>query len=48
MNTGQMTEDVEMALKGKMPTYFYGRTGGMAPTPEEIVNKVKEILGGDR
>ena len=48
MNTGQMTEDVEIAIKGKMPTYFHGRTGGMSPTPEEIVNKVKEILGGDR
>lgn len=48
MNTGQMIDDVKIALEGRMPTYFYGRTGGMAPTPEEVVNKVKEILGGDR
>lgn len=48
MNTGQMTDDVKIALKGRMETYFLGRTGGMVPTPEEIVDKVKEILGGDR
>ncbi len=48
MNTGQMTDDVKIALKGRIPSYFYGRTGGMQPTPEEIVNKAKEILGGGR
>jgi 2-oxoglutarate ferredoxin oxidoreductase subunit alpha len=31
-----------------MPTYYHGRSGGMVPTPEEIANKVKEILGGDK
>lgn len=46
MNTGQMLEDVKLALNGRMPAYFYGRTGGMIPTPEEIVEKVKEIYGG--
>ncbi|MBC8588249.1 3-methyl-2-oxobutanoate dehydrogenase subunit VorB [Paratissierella segnis] len=48
MNSGQMLDDVKLALKGRMPAYFYGRTGGMIPTPEEIVKKVKEILGGDK
>lgn len=47
MNTGQMLEDVKLALKGRIPAYFFGRTGGMIPTPEEIVEKVKEIYGGD-
>lgn len=46
MNTGQMLEDVKLALNGRIPAYFYGRTGGMIPTPEEIVEKVKSILGG--
>lgn len=46
MNSGQMLDDVKIALKGRMPTYFYGRTGGIIPTPEEIVEKVKEIYGG--
>lgn len=48
MNTGQMIEDVRLSLNGRMPTYFYGRTGGMIPSPEEIVNEVKKILGGDQ
>lgn len=48
MNSGQMLDDVKLALNGRMPAYFYGRTGGMIPTPEEIVKKVKEIIGGDK
>ncbi len=48
MNAGQMLDDVKLALNGRLPAYFYGRTGGMVPTPEEIVKKVKEILGGDK
>lgn len=48
MNTGQMLEDVRLALNGRMPSYFYGRTGGMVPTPEEIVEEVKKIFGGDK
>ena len=48
MSTGQMLDDVKLSLKGSMPTFFYGRTGGMIPEPDEIVDKVKEILGGDK
>lgn len=48
MNNGQMLDDVKIALNGRMPAYFYGRSGGMIPSPEEIINKVKEILGGDK
>ncbi|WP_416197443.1 MAG: Ketoisovalerate oxidoreductase subunit VorB [Sporanaerobacter sp.] len=48
MNTGQMVDDVKIAVNGKFPVYFYGRTGGMVPTPKEIVDKVKEIYGGER
>lgn len=45
---GQLLEDVKLSLNGSMPTYYHGRSGGMVPTPEEIVNKVKGILGGDK
>ena len=48
MNTGQMLDDVKIAVKGKHPVYFYGRTGGMVPTPNEIIEKVKEIYGGEK
>jgi 2-oxoglutarate ferredoxin oxidoreductase subunit alpha len=48
MSTGQMIDDVKISLQGRIPTYFHGRSGGMVPEPEEIVEKVKEILGGDK
>ena len=48
MNTGQMVEDVKLSLNGRMPTYFYGRTGGMIPSPEEIVDEVKKIIRGEK
>ncbi|NLX62551.1 MAG: 3-methyl-2-oxobutanoate dehydrogenase subunit VorB [Tissierellia bacterium] len=47
MNTGQMVDDVKIAVKGKFPVYFHGRTGGMVPTPDEIIDKVKKIYGGE-
>jgi len=45
MNTGQMVEDVRLGVEGKKPVYFHGRPGGMVPTPEEIVEKIKKVGG---
>ncbi|NLK43329.1 MAG: 3-methyl-2-oxobutanoate dehydrogenase subunit VorB [Tissierellia bacterium] len=47
MNTGQMVDDVKIAVEGKFPVHFYGRTGGMVPTPEAIIENVKKICGGE-
>jgi 2-oxoglutarate ferredoxin oxidoreductase subunit alpha len=44
MNAGQMVEDVKLAVCGKKPVYFYGRTGGIIPTPEEILNHIRTKL----
>ena len=44
MNAGQMVEDVKLSVKGKKPVYFYGRTGGIVPTPDEIFNHIKENI----
>ena len=30
---GQMVDDVRLAVDGSKPVYFYGRAGGMVPTP---------------
>ncbi len=46
MSEGQMIEDVRLSLNGKLPSDFYGRSGGMIPTPNAIMEKVKEMLGG--
>jgi 2-oxoglutarate ferredoxin oxidoreductase subunit alpha len=37
MNAGQMVEDVRLAVEGNKEIGFYGRTGGVIPTPEEVV-----------
>jgi len=36
LSNGQMFEDVRLALNGKVPVDFYGRTGGNVPSVEEI------------
>lgn len=46
MSCGQMIDDVKIANNGRLPVGFYGRSGGMIPSPQEIVNKAKEMLGG--
>ncbi len=46
MSEGQMIDDVRLSVNGKFPVDFYGRSGGMIPTPEAIADKVKEIIGG--
>ena len=45
LSLGQMVEDVRLAVNGKYPVHFYGRTGGVVFEPIEIANKVREILG---
>jgi len=46
MSLGQMIDDVKLACECKLPVGFYGRSGGMVPSPAEIANKAKEIIGG--
>ena len=38
LNAGQMVEDIRLAVEGRKPVGFFGRLGGMVPTPEEIEN----------
>jgi 2-oxoglutarate ferredoxin oxidoreductase subunit alpha len=44
MSTGQMVEDVKLAVLGKKPIDFYGLTGGMVPAPDDVAGKVRELL----
>jgi pyruvate/2-oxoacid:ferredoxin oxidoreductase alpha subunit len=41
MSTGQMVEDVRLALEGRRPVDFYGRAGGNVPSAEEIFQFVQ-------
>ena len=36
MNMGQMLEDVQLSLEGRGQVFFYGRPGGVIPTPSEV------------
>lgn len=46
LSCGQMVEDVLLGAKGKKPVNFYGRSGGMIPTPKEVADRVKLLVGG--
>jgi 2-oxoglutarate ferredoxin oxidoreductase subunit alpha len=37
LSAGQMVEDVRLAANGRVQVAFYGRMGGMVPSPEEVV-----------
>ena len=36
MSTGQMIDDVKLAMSGSVECEFYGRPGGVVPAPQEI------------
>jgi 2-oxoglutarate/2-oxoacid ferredoxin oxidoreductase subunit alpha len=44
MNTGQMLEDVKMAVKGRVPIEFYARVGGIVPYPDEILGEIRRLV----
>lgn len=46
MSTGQMVDDVRLVVSGKVPVEFYGRYGGIIPTPREVYDKIASMNGG--
>jgi len=44
LNSGQMVEDVRLAVKGKVPVEFFGRLGGMIFTPEDIEQQLANLI----
>ncbi|MCL2296575.1 MAG: 3-methyl-2-oxobutanoate dehydrogenase subunit VorB [Methanomassiliicoccaceae archaeon] len=46
MSMGQMVDDVRLIVGGKRDVRFFGRTGGMIPTPAEVLREIKNIKGG--
>ncbi|MCL2882533.1 MAG: 3-methyl-2-oxobutanoate dehydrogenase subunit VorB [Coriobacteriia bacterium] len=43
MNKGQMVDDVRLAVNGRAPVEFYGRTGGVIPTPAEVATALADL-----
>lgn len=44
INSGQMVEDVRLAVNGKCKVAFYGRMGGIIPTPTEVLDVCKQKI----
>ena len=44
-STGQMIDDVRLAVEGQKPISYLGRAGGMMPSVEEMVDAVYKALG---
>ena len=43
-STGQMIDDIRLAVEGQKPIYYTGRAGGVIPAVEEIVEAAKKAL----
>jgi len=44
LSTGQMVEDVQWSVAGRVPVHFFGKTGGNIPTPEHIQSEMEKVL----
>ena len=43
LNMGQMVDDVKVATECKKPVTFFGRTGGMIPSPDEVLAEIEKL-----
>ena len=47
MSMGQMIDDIKLAINCSKPVHFFGRTGGVIPTPAEILEEIKKYGGAE-
>jgi 2-oxoisovalerate ferredoxin oxidoreductase alpha subunit len=45
LSTGQMVEDVKLALNGSKPVDFYSRVGGNVPSVDEVYQQIMSRVG---
>lgn len=45
MSTGQLVEDVRLALDGRVDVEFYGRAGGNVPLADEVCKELYDRMG---
>ena len=46
MSMGQMIDDIKLAIDCAKPVRFFGRTGGIIPTPAEVLAEIIKMTGG--
>lgn len=47
LSMGQMIEDVRLAVECRRPVYLCNRSGGMIPTPDQVLESIRNISGGN-
>ncbi len=47
LSMGQMIEDIRLAEECKKPVVLCNRAGGMIPSPEQVIETVKKLQGGN-
>jgi len=47
LSMGQMIEDIELASECKVPVTLCNRAGGMIPSPEQVLDSIKKMAGGN-
>ncbi len=47
MNMGQMVDDIKLAINCSRPVKFFGHTGGVIPTPAEVLEQIEKLSGGE-
>lgn len=43
MNMGQMVDDVKLVVGNSVPVQHCGRTGGIIPTPDEVLQAIRDL-----
>jgi 2-oxoglutarate ferredoxin oxidoreductase subunit alpha len=47
MSMGQLVQDVKMAAEGSRTVELYGTAGGIVPSPGQVVDRIRLLLGND-
>ncbi len=47
LSAGQLVEDVRLAVAGRVPVLLHGRTGGMVPSPGELLDVLRVMAGAE-
>ncbi len=48
LSLGQLVEDVRLAVEGRCPVHLYGLSGGIVPTPAEVLQKIEPLMAETR
>ena len=48
LSMGQMIEDVRLATECKRPVTLCNRTGGMIPTPDQVLESIRNMVKEDK